>query len=133
MERPEKVKRVLAAIQKDGLTQTLSRVFDKLDTPVALGYSCAGTVVDVAQDAGTFAIGDRVGLCRAELCLSCRNGLRAETPLREDPRCRRFPKMRRVSRSARSHSRASARRSRGSGTGSPSSASDFSASSPCNY
>lgn len=60
MERPETVKRVLAAIHKDGLTQTLSRVFDKLDTPVALGYSCAGTVVDVAQDAGAFTIGDRV-------------------------------------------------------------------------
>ncbi|HNK16030.1 MAG TPA: zinc-binding alcohol dehydrogenase, partial [Nitrospira sp.] len=60
MERPEQVKKVLAAIQKDGLTQTLSRVFDKLDTPVALGYSCAGTVVDVAQDAGGFTIGDRV-------------------------------------------------------------------------
>ncbi|HAP40612.1 MAG TPA: oxidoreductase, partial [Nitrospira sp.] len=45
MERPEKVKKVLAAIHKDGLAQTLSRVFDKLDTPVALGYSCAGTVV----------------------------------------------------------------------------------------
>lgn len=60
MERPEKVKKVLAAIHKDGLAQTLSRVFDKLDTPVALGYSCAGTVVDVAQDAGAFAIGDRV-------------------------------------------------------------------------
>lgn len=60
MERPEQVKKVLVAIQKDGLTQTLSRVFDKLDTPVALGYSCAGTVVDVAQDAGGFTIGDRV-------------------------------------------------------------------------
>ncbi|MGC3973875.1 MAG: bi-domain-containing oxidoreductase [Nitrospira sp.] len=60
MERPEQVRKVLAAVQKDGLSQTLSRVFDKLDTPVALGYSCAGTVVEVAQDAGNFAIGDRV-------------------------------------------------------------------------
>jgi len=60
LERPEKVKKVLAAIQKDGLSQTVARVFDKLDTPVALGYSCAGTVVEVAQDAGNFSIGDRV-------------------------------------------------------------------------
>lgn len=60
MERPEKVKKVLAAIQKDGLSQTVARVFDKLDTPVALGYSCAGTVIEVAQDAGSFSIGDRV-------------------------------------------------------------------------
>jgi predicted dehydrogenase len=60
MERPEKIKHVLTAIQKDGLTHTLARVFDKLDTPVALGYSCAGSVVEVAQDAGHFTIGDRV-------------------------------------------------------------------------
>lgn len=60
LERPEKVKKVLTALHKDGLTQTLARVFDKLDTPVTLGYSCAGTVVDVAQDAGNFTIGDRV-------------------------------------------------------------------------
>ena len=60
MERPEKVKKVLTALHQDGLTQTLARVFDKLDTPIALGYSCAGTVVDLARDAGSFSIGDRV-------------------------------------------------------------------------
>ncbi|MBI4002812.1 MAG: oxidoreductase, partial [Nitrospira defluvii] len=46
MERPERVKKVLAAFQKDGLADTLKRVFDRLDTPAALGYSCAGTVVE---------------------------------------------------------------------------------------
>jgi predicted dehydrogenase/threonine dehydrogenase-like Zn-dependent dehydrogenase len=60
MERPEKVKKVLTAIQTDGLALTLSRVFDKLDSPTSLGYSCAGTVVEAARDAGSFTIGDRV-------------------------------------------------------------------------
>ncbi len=60
MERPEMVRKVLAAIQKDGLMDTLKRVFDRLDTPAALGYSCAGRVIAVGQDAPQFAVGDRV-------------------------------------------------------------------------
>ena len=60
MERPEMVKKVLTAIQKDGLKETLKRVFDRLDTPVALGYSCAGTVAAVGKEAGQFSLGDRV-------------------------------------------------------------------------
>ena len=60
MERPERIKKVLAAIQKDGLADTLKRVFNRLDTPAALGYSCAGTVIEVGQDADCFSAGDRV-------------------------------------------------------------------------
>ncbi|MFO0768254.1 MAG: bi-domain-containing oxidoreductase [Nitrospiraceae bacterium] len=60
MERPEMVRKVLGLIQKDGLTDTLKRVFDRLDTPAALGYSCAGRVVAVGQDASQFSVGDRV-------------------------------------------------------------------------
>ena len=60
MDRPDMVKKVLSAVKKDGLADTVKRVFQRLDTPVALGYSCAGTVVEVAQDAGGFTIGDRV-------------------------------------------------------------------------
>lgn len=60
MERPEQVKKVLAAIQKDGLTDTLKRIFDRLDTPAALGYSCAGTVIEVGKEADFFSVGDRV-------------------------------------------------------------------------
>jgi predicted dehydrogenase len=60
MERPEMVRKVLAAVQKDGLKETLKRVFDRLNTPVALGYSCAGTVVAVGKEASQFSAGDRV-------------------------------------------------------------------------
>lgn len=60
MERPEKVKK-----SPDGLTPgwtdpDLGALFQKPNTPIALGYSCAGTVVDLARDAGSFSIGDRV-------------------------------------------------------------------------
>ncbi len=60
MERPERVQKVLAAVRKDGLHATLTRVFDRLDTPAALGYSCAGTVIEVGKDAESFSVGDRV-------------------------------------------------------------------------
>ncbi len=54
------VRKVLTAIQKDGLRDTLHKVFERLDTPAALGYSCAGTVVYAGADAGRFTAGDRV-------------------------------------------------------------------------
>ncbi|ULA68964.1 MAG: Oxidoreductase [Nitrospira sp.] len=60
MERPEMVRKVLASIRKDGLKDTLKRVFERLDSPVALGYSCAGTVIEVGKDADSFTVGDRV-------------------------------------------------------------------------
>ena len=60
MERPEMVRKVITAIHKDGLRDTLKRVFDRLDTPAALGYSCSGTVAAVGSDATSFAVGDRV-------------------------------------------------------------------------
>ncbi len=60
MDRPEMVRKVLTAIQKDGLVDTLHRVFERLDTPAALGYSCAGTVLHAGANAGQFSVGDRV-------------------------------------------------------------------------
>lgn len=60
MDRPDMVRKVLAAVQKDGLRDTVKRVFQRLDTPVALGYSCAGTVVEASRDADRFSVGDRV-------------------------------------------------------------------------
>ena len=60
MERPEMVRKVLNKARKDGLADTLKMVFQRLDSPVALGYSCAGVVIDVDPDVQGFAVGDRV-------------------------------------------------------------------------
>ncbi|QOJ32004.1 MAG: Gfo/Idh/MocA family oxidoreductase [Gammaproteobacteria bacterium] len=60
MERPEMVRKVLNKARKDGLADTLKMVFQRLDSPVALGYSCAGVVIDVGPDVQGFAVGDRV-------------------------------------------------------------------------
>ena len=60
MDRPDLVKRILDKIHKDGLIDSMRRVFDRLDTPTALGYSCAGTVHEVGPKVDAFSVGDRV-------------------------------------------------------------------------
>lgn len=60
MERPDLVRKVLGKIQKEGITGTLRMVFDRLETPAALGYSCAGTLIDYGKGISGFSIGDRV-------------------------------------------------------------------------
>ena len=60
LDRPEMVRKVMAAMQKDGVFATLHRVFDRLDTPSALGYSCAGVVLALGKDVSGLSVGDRV-------------------------------------------------------------------------
>src|SRR5690348_12081661 len=61
--RPDLVKKVIAKIRTEGLSQALEKVSAKLDTPMPLGYSCAGTIVEIASGAsGASGLrpGDRV-------------------------------------------------------------------------
>lgn len=60
LDRPEMARKVVAAMQKDGVFATLHRVFDRLDTPGALGYSCAGIVLAVGNDVSGLSVGDWV-------------------------------------------------------------------------
>ena len=60
MEKPEMVKKVAKQIQKNGITETMRMVFDRLNTPAALGYSCAGEVIAVGAGIDEFVVGDRV-------------------------------------------------------------------------
>lgn len=60
MERPEMVKKVISKARKDGLMDTMKMVFARLDTPAALGYSCAGTVIEAGSGIDGFVAGDRV-------------------------------------------------------------------------
>lgn len=58
-QQPDKVRQVLQKIQTDGLMTTMEAVRAKLDQPIPLGYSNAGTVVEAAP--GTpFSMGERV-------------------------------------------------------------------------
>ncbi|HEY7785991.1 MAG TPA: bi-domain-containing oxidoreductase [Pyrinomonadaceae bacterium] len=59
-ERPDLVKKTLEKIKTNGLLNTLENVRDKLNQSHALGYSAAGTVIEVAHDVTEFRAGDRV-------------------------------------------------------------------------
>lgn len=59
-DRPDLVKQVIGKMQKEGVVNTLEKVFTKLDTPIPLGYSIAGKVIKVGSLANSLNIGDRV-------------------------------------------------------------------------
>jgi len=46
--RPEQVKKVIQAVQTEGLMATYQAVNRTLDVPVPLGYSCAGVVIEAS-------------------------------------------------------------------------------------
>jgi threonine dehydrogenase-like Zn-dependent dehydrogenase len=60
MDRPDLVRKVVDKARKDGIAETVKLVSSRLDQPVALGYSCAGVVIDVGAGVEGFAVGDRV-------------------------------------------------------------------------
>lgn len=59
-QQPDKVKQVLDKIKTDGILSTLNSVQAKLDQPLPLGYSNAGTVIEIGKGVDNFGIGDRV-------------------------------------------------------------------------
>jgi polar amino acid transport system substrate-binding protein len=58
--RKEEVKKVIQTAKTIGLFETYKMVMNKLDAPSALGYSCAGEIIAVADDVKDFKIGDKV-------------------------------------------------------------------------
>ena len=58
--RPDLVKQVINKMKQEGIKNTLEKVFAKLDTPIPLGYSCAGKVIEVGGSISGVSIGDRV-------------------------------------------------------------------------
>jgi predicted dehydrogenase len=59
-DRPDLVKQVVDKMKKEGVKNTLEKVFTKLDTPIPLGYSLAGRVIEVGSNMSGINIGDRV-------------------------------------------------------------------------
>lgn len=59
-QQPDKVKQVLDKAKTDGIVPTYEAVKSKLDTPLALGYSNVGRVVDIGSGVEGLMPGDRV-------------------------------------------------------------------------
>ena len=60
--RPDHVRRVLEKVRSEGLMTTIQQVRAKLDEPMPLGYSAAGTVLECGAGVQEFKRGDRVAL-----------------------------------------------------------------------
>jgi predicted dehydrogenase/threonine dehydrogenase-like Zn-dependent dehydrogenase len=58
--RPDLVRQVLDKARREGLLTTVEAAFNKLDQPMPLGYSSAGTIVEIGQGLQGFKVGDRV-------------------------------------------------------------------------
>ena len=58
--RPDLVRQTLTKVRRDGLLNTIEAVGNRLAQPMALGYSSAGTVIDLGSGVTEFKVGDRV-------------------------------------------------------------------------
>src|SRR5579859_1347028 len=65
-QRPDLVKQVANKVAHDGIAATIEAVRSRLDVAIPLGYSCAGSVLEVGtQLRGSFARDDRVACAGA--------------------------------------------------------------------
>jgi predicted dehydrogenase/threonine dehydrogenase-like Zn-dependent dehydrogenase len=58
--RPDLVRQVLDKMSREGLLPTLEATFNRLDSPMSLGYSSSGTIIALGKDMEGFKIGQRV-------------------------------------------------------------------------
>jgi len=60
ISRPDLVKQVIERAKKEGIWKTKQLVSQRLDTPVPLGYSCSGEVINTAENVKGLRQGDIV-------------------------------------------------------------------------
>src|SRR5215216_278586 len=58
--RPDLVKQVVDKARREGLVNTAQAAFNRLDQPMALGYSSAGTIIALGENMQGFKVGLRV-------------------------------------------------------------------------
>ena len=58
--RPDLMKQVLEKANREGILTTVNAAFNRLDRPLTLGYSSAGTVIQVGDGVDDFKPGNRV-------------------------------------------------------------------------
>src|SRR5207247_8331692 len=62
---PDLVREVIGKVRRDGVLSAVQAVRSRLDQPLALGYSSAGTVVGVGEGVTDIRVGDRVACAGA--------------------------------------------------------------------
>jgi polar amino acid transport system substrate-binding protein len=60
VQQPHLVSQVIQRAKNEGILNTVEAVRSKLGSLLALGYSAAGTVIEVGNDVSNFQVGDRV-------------------------------------------------------------------------
>jgi threonine dehydrogenase-like Zn-dependent dehydrogenase len=60
MARPDLVRQVVEKGRREGWISAIEAARNRLDSDFVLGYSNAGTVIEVGEDIGGFRVGDRV-------------------------------------------------------------------------
>lgn len=58
--RPDLARQVIDKARREGLLSTLDSAFNRLDQPMQLGYSSAGTIVALGENLSGFQVGQRV-------------------------------------------------------------------------
>ncbi len=58
--RPDLAAQVMDKVRREGLLTAMEATFNRLDQPMALGYSSAGTIVELGSGLQGFRVGDRV-------------------------------------------------------------------------
>ena len=63
--RPDLVKQVLDKARREGVVSTAQAAFNRLDQPMAPGYSSAGRITALGEDMSSFSLGQRVACAGA--------------------------------------------------------------------
>jgi predicted dehydrogenase/threonine dehydrogenase-like Zn-dependent dehydrogenase len=63
--RPDQVRQVIDKAKREGVLSAVQTAFNRLDQPMALGYSSAGTIVALGKNMQGFKVGQRVACAGA--------------------------------------------------------------------
>src|SRR6188474_3483018 len=63
--RPDLVQQVMLKVRRDGIVHALDVAMSRLDKPMAPGYACAGTVVEVSAEVTDLMVGNPVACAGA--------------------------------------------------------------------